>query len=79
MVLQRRQEPGSFQPQRETMGFSHKLPGHLEQHCPNVALNEIEWKFLENSKTIPYGLVRTFELGGDAEVYHSHVDANQIH
>lgn len=38
VVLQCRQNPGTFQTQGETMGFENKWPGHLAKYCPNVDL-----------------------------------------
>jgi ATP-dependent DNA helicase PIF1 len=76
MVLQCRQQPGTFVTQGETMAFARDMPGHLEHECPHVDLNSIEWKSAENVAAIPYGLlIRTF--GADDAAYNSPVDAGR--
>lgn len=77
IVLQCRQNPGTFTAQGETMGFTSRMPGHLEQHCPNVNLTEIEWKTEADRAVIPYGLLlRVWPEGADpdAAAYTSPVD-----
>ena len=52
------------------MGFG-RWRGHLEQHCPHVNLDSIEWKSNANVATIPYGLlIRVYKYGAD-QVYRS--------
>jgi hypothetical protein len=73
IVLQCRQQPGSFETQGETMAFERDQPGHLERECPHVDLQTVEWKSDDNVAAIPYGLmIRTFCF--DDEDYRSPVD-----
>lgn len=79
IVLQCRQNPGTFTAQGETMGFGSRMPGHLKKHCPNVNLAEIEWKTEADRAVIPYGLlVRVWPSGADpeADAYKSPVDTS---
>ena len=51
--------------------------GHLEEHCPDVKLDEIEWKTEVERAVIPYGLlVRVWPKGNDphADAYSSPQD-----
>lgn len=77
IALQCRQNPATLEKQGETMAYRRKMPGHLEEHCPNVNLVEIEWKTEAERSVIPYGLlVRVWqkEKDLDAEAYSSPVD-----
>lgn len=77
IALQCRQNPTTIEKQGETMSFKKKMPGHLEKHCPNVNLAEIEWKTDSERAVIPYGLlVRVWQKANDpdAEAYSSPID-----
>lgn len=77
IAVQCRQNPATFKKQGETMKFEREMPGHLQNHCPNVDLAEIEWKTEADRAVIPYGLlVRVWQKGKDPEAtaYSSPVD-----
>eukprot|EP00729_Bicosta_minor_P008852 gene8852-13365_t len=77
VAFQCRQNPTTLEKQGETMAYRRKMPGHLEKHCPNVDLAEIEWKTEADRAVIPYGLlVRVWQKGKDPEAtaYSSPVD-----
>jgi hypothetical protein len=79
IAMQCRQAPGSFNSQGETMQFKTKMPGHLEEFCPHVDLDTIEWKTKANTSIIPYGLlVRVWPVENDTtgEAYSSPVDGS---
>jgi hypothetical protein len=66
MVLQCRQQPGSFRTRAETMRFSTEMPNYLAQECPHVDPGAIEWLSDAHVSTLPYGLlIRTFEAFAD--------------
>ncbi len=74
IALQCRQKPGSFKTQGETMGFESEWPEHLEDECPHVDLETLEWTSATNVAAIPYGLlIRTFRTDDD-ESYRSPLD-----
>jgi hypothetical protein len=78
IAVQCRQKPGTFATQRETMGFTRKMPGHLSNNCPHVDLDSIEWMSSKMLGAIPYGLlIRTWPVDNDSEhkAYSSPVDA----
>ena len=79
IVLQCRQQPGSFEMQGETMGFTRQWGRHLEQSCPHVPPGQLEWKSDVNAATIAYGLlVRTWVHGSEAtgRLFRSPVDGS---
>ena len=77
IALQCRQRPGSFTMQSETMGFTRRWAGHLDQCCPHVPPGQLEWKSDINAAAIAYGLlVRTWVHGSEAagRLFRSPVD-----
>ena len=69
IVVQCRQNPGTFEMQGETMAFEQRRrssgrgpwPGYLARECPGVDLDTIEWKSKVGGGIIPYGLlIRTY-------------------
>eukprot|EP01050_Picozoa_sp_SAG11_P016157 SAG11_NODE_2171_length_3723_cov_2.688466_1_plen_1049_part_01 len=73
MALLCRQDPSSFEAQRETMGFN-RWPSYLEMQCPHVHPSSLEWKSANSDAAYPYGLLlRPIDFGFD-DSYRSPVD-----
>lgn len=74
VVLQCRQEPGTFDVQAETMKFRTRW--NKTDLCPHVKWTEIEWVSKRRKTIVPYGLlIRTFSADSPPEQhYRSPVD-----
>ncbi|CAK0826770.1 unnamed protein product [Prorocentrum cordatum] len=69
VVLQCRQEPGTFDVQAETMNF--KTRWNNTDLCPHVKWTEIEWVSKRRKTIVPYGLlIRTFPSDSPPEQYY---------
>jgi hypothetical protein len=78
VVLQCRQEPGTFDIQRETMGFRNRWG--TTDLCPHVKWTEIEWTTDRRKTVVPARLlVRTFPADSPpAQHYRSPVDGGRF-